>query len=95
MKTKPLFPHNFFEPNGPSGVASERNMKHYKLTCLNWNTMHIRFAVFDPIGANCGEITILASDAVNFLQNAWKGDIFWDGKIPDYILSHKSNPILI
>ncbi len=59
----------------------------YKLRCNHWNIRHIQFAVFDHKKANCGTITILAEDAINFLQNSWKGDIDWDDKIPDYILN--------
>lgn len=56
--------------------------KKYKLNCLEWNSRHVTFDVFDPLGVKCGTLKVLSSDAVNFVQNSWKGDIFWNGKMP-------------
>ena len=59
----------------------------YKIDCLEWNPQHVRFNVFDPFGANCGVLTILAKDVKNFVTHSWKGDIFWNGKMPqDFIM---------
>jgi len=41
----------------------------YKIDCLEWNPQHVRFNVFDPFGANCGVLTILAKDVKNFVTN--------------------------
>lgn len=60
----------------------------YKLRCNKYNNRHVEFSVFDgtQARANCGTLTILTKDCVNFLQNAWKGDIDWDNKIPQSVL---------
>jgi hypothetical protein len=58
-------------------------MKPFTLTCLESNTRHTKFNVFDPTGANCGTLTILTDDVVGFIQRSWKGNINWDGKMPD------------
>lgn len=57
----------------------------YKLTCTDWNAGHVRFNLFDPTGANCGKLCVSALDMVNFLQNSWKGNIDWDGKMPEWL----------
>jgi hypothetical protein len=57
----------------------------YKLTCTSWNTAHVKFNLFDPTGANCGQICIHALDLINFLQNSWKGEIFWNGNMPEWL----------
>lgn len=62
-------------------------MKPYKLSCREWNPYHVKFNVFDPTGANCGELTVLASDVENFVQHSWRGNIFWNGLMP-VALSH-------
>lgn len=67
-------------------VFKDRNMKRYKLDCLEWNNRHVRFNVFDPSGANCGTLHVLAHDAINFVKHSWKGDIFWNGKMPQAIV---------
>lgn len=54
-------------------------MTKYKLDCIEWNVKHVKFRVFDPAGANCGFLTIESSDVINFVQNSWNGDVFWNG----------------
>lgn len=59
-------------------------MNKYKISCLEWNELHIRFGVYDGKGAHCGVITIEASDVRTFLQN-WAGAVFWNGLIPNHV----------
>lgn len=63
----------------------------YKLTCFEWNFGHVKFNLFDPTGANCGQITVCALDMINFLQNSWKGNIDWDGKMPEWLYGKESD----
>jgi len=56
--------------------------KPYKLSCMDWNSRHVRFALYDPFGANCGEISVLSGDVQNFISNSWSGDVLWNGKSP-------------
>jgi len=58
-------------------------MNHYKLNCTSWNGQHVRFTVFDPKGANCGEICVLTGDVFNFIRSSWRGDVFWNGLMPE------------
>lgn len=66
---------------------------NYKLDCIGHNSKHTTFRVFDrgtvdasgTTPANCGTLTIQTEDLVFFLQNAWRGDIFWNGLLsPDF-----------
>jgi hypothetical protein len=61
-------------------------MKRYELNCLEWDATHVKFNVFDPQGANCGTLTILVSDVVNFVKHSWNGDISWNNKMPDRVV---------
>lgn len=63
------------------------NDMRYKLDCTEWNPRHVKFLVFDTKGANCGTLTVLADDAINFVKNSWKGNIFWNGKMPGTVLA--------
>jgi hypothetical protein len=61
----------------------------YKIDCIEWNPRHVKFNVFDPTGANCGVLTILADDVLNFVKNSWNGNIFWHGKMPkDFVIGN-------
>lgn len=62
-------------------------MKPFKLSCVESNERHTIFNVFDPKGANCGRLTILTEDVINFLQHSWNGNIFWNGKMPEAVMS--------
>lgn len=53
-------------------------MTEYCLDCTEWNGQHVKFRLFDRKKANCGFITVEASDVWNFIHN-WEGDIFWNG----------------
>jgi hypothetical protein len=64
----------------------------YKLTCTSWNTAHVKFNLFDPTGANCGNLCIHALDVVNFLQNSWRGDILWNGNMPEFLWDPEKYP---
>jgi len=66
--------------------------KQYKLNCIEWNLRHVKFNVFDPIGANCGVLTISADDIINFVKYSWNGDIFWHGKMPEDIILGSTFP---
>ena len=55
----------------------------YKIDCKCWNGRHVTFNVFDGKGANCGTLIIETEDVMNFVRNCWRGDIFWNGLIPD------------
>jgi hypothetical protein len=59
----------------------------YKIHCIEWNPRHVKFDVYDPPGANCGTLTILTDDVLNFITNSWNGDIFWHGKMPKDFLA--------
>lgn len=60
----------------------------YRLRCQDWNPTHVRFAVFDPKGANCGELCVEASDVFRFLRTAWNGDLYWNGHLPEDAVAH-------
>lgn len=63
-------------------------MKRYRLDCLDWNPEHVKFNVFDGVGANCGTLTIRTADVVNFLRDNWRGNLFWHGRMPqDFLLN--------
>jgi len=64
--------------------------KQYKLDCMEWNPRHVKFNVFDPTGANCGILTILTDDALNFVKYSWNGDISWHGKGPKDIVMNNT-----
>lgn len=55
----------------------------FSLDCVDWNSQHVKFRVFDRRGANCGEITILTEDVVEFVRDTWCGNVQWNGKLPD------------
>jgi len=61
-------------------------MNKFKLSCVEWNGRHVKFNVFDPYGANCGQLTLLATDIVVFIQQVWKGSVFWNGLMPTAFL---------
>lgn len=63
-------------------------MPKYNLSCFDSNLQHTKFNMFDATGANCGRLTILTEDVVNFLTNNWKGNIDWNGMIPDVVLNY-------
>ena len=54
----------------------------YTLRCVEWNARHARFTCFDPAGVSCGELTVLAEDAVNFLLNSWRGRVQRSEQVP-------------
>ena len=60
--------------------------KQYRLDCLEWNPRHVKFNVFDPFGVNCGTLAVLAEDVLNFAKYSWRGDIFWNGRMPEDIV---------
>lgn len=66
---------------------SSNMRKPYKLDCIEWNDRHVRLNVFDPTGANCGTLTLPSADVLGFVLNSWKGDIFWNGLMPDEFLT--------
>ena len=57
-------------------------MKPYKLHCTGSNSRHTQFQVFDPKGANCGTLTVLTSEAMDFVKFSWTGEVFWNGLRP-------------
>lgn len=66
-------------------------MKHkFKLDCFESNGFHTRFKVFDPRGANCGELCILTQDAASFVADNWNGLVFWNGHEPKKKQVHES-----
>ncbi len=60
-------------------------MKKYRLDAIQLTPSHATFTVFDPWGANCGALTILRSDVMNFISHAWKGDIAWRNIDPFFL----------
>jgi len=54
----------------------------FKLSCLETNSRHTKFNVFDRRGANCGTIVILTDDVVEFVSKNWNGDVWWNGHLP-------------
>lgn len=57
----------------------------FKITCVETNSQHTHFNVFDPHGANCGLLTFLTKDAEAFIKYSWNGDVDWDGKWQRFI----------
>ncbi len=57
-------------------------MKKFTLSCLSTNPTHTKFQIYDPHGANCGEITVLSEDAEKFVAFNWSGTVLWNGKQP-------------
>jgi len=51
----------------------------FKLSCTKWDSSHIWFNVFDATGANCGTITVLTDDVIDFVSKNWNGDVTWNG----------------
>ncbi len=49
----------------------------YKLECKKADPTHVKFAVYDPVGANCGTISVLTSDVRNFVARSWNGNVDW------------------
>ena len=60
-------------------------MKRWKLSCVEVNDMHIKWNLFDTHGVNCGTVTVLRTEVVDFLQQ-WHGAIEWNNKIPPELL---------
>ena len=56
--------------------------KQFKLSCREWNRSHVHFTVFDPVGANCGNITVRTEDALMFVSHSWDGIVEWNGRAP-------------
>ncbi len=54
---------------------------NYKLRCTDFNEAHVKFTLFDRIGANCGQLTISRSDVYHFIgRSGWQGDVDWNDK---------------
>lgn len=68
---------SFLQQTGPAATKGR-----YCIVCREWNDRHVKFALFDGAGANCGFVTVLSSDVFRFIQTAWHGDIFWENKVP-------------
>lgn len=55
----------------------------FLLRCDGSNPKHTRFTMFDQGRANCGTITILTADVLDFIANDWNGDVDWQGHAPE------------
>lgn len=53
---------------------------NYRLSCTDFNDAHVKFALFDRTGANCGHVTVLRADVYRFLGEAWLGNVDWNSK---------------
>lgn len=60
----------------------------YLLRCVDWNEGYVSFILFDEKKTHCGRIVVLASDALNFIQNSWNGDLDWNGFLPEMAIKH-------
>lgn len=60
--------------------------RKYRLECKHIDLMHTRFALYDPTGANCGNIIVLTSDARNFISRNWNGNVDWNDKDTEHII---------
>jgi hypothetical protein len=59
-------------------------MKRFSFRCEEWTKVHVRFSLFDPVGANCGVITLRVEDVLDFISKTnWNGGINWNGRIPE------------
>jgi hypothetical protein len=57
---------------------------NFKLSCISWDEVHVKFNLFDPAGANCGQICIRTADVEAFIgRRNWQGMIQWNGLIPE------------
>jgi hypothetical protein len=61
-------------------------VRPYKLECKEFGDAHVKFQVYDPTGAGCGMLTIATDDVRNFLIYSWRGNILWNGKMPDWFV---------
>lgn len=52
----------------------------WKLDCLHVNPAHCVFRIFDPHGANCGQVTLNCADVPDFISDVWRGSVNWNGK---------------
>jgi len=58
-------------------------MKRFILRCNDWNHQHVKFALFDWTGVNCGFITIATKDVLLFINRQnWNGVVDWNDKLP-------------
>ena len=56
---------------------------NFKLSCTSWNDAHVKFNLFDPAGASCGQICIRTEDVEKFIHSRnWAGTIQWNGLYP-------------
>lgn len=56
-------------------------MKLYTLRCYEWNLAHVKFNVYDPVGANCG-VLITSVDHILSFMHSWRGEIEWNDLVP-------------
>jgi hypothetical protein len=56
---------------------------NFKLSCIEWNSVHVKFNLFDPSGANCGQVCIRTEDVEKFIgKRNWVGTVAWNGLYP-------------
>ena len=69
-----------------------RKNHKFELVCLESNHKHTRFALFDPIGANCGQLAIRTEDLIPFAVQNWNGTVDYRGLIPDPLANSNQKP---
>jgi ribosomal protein L37E len=56
---------------------------NFRFSCISWDDAHVKFNLFDFLGANCGQICIRTFDVdVFFGRQGWQGIIEWNGLRP-------------
>jgi hypothetical protein len=63
------------------------NMR-YNLSCLSWDAQHVKFTCSDRQGEECGTLAVKTEDVFRFLQGSWKGNVEWNGLLPDEASLH-------
>jgi hypothetical protein len=63
----------------------------YSLKCISWNPRHVKFSIFDHLGAKVGDVTVLTSDVLYFVGRVWNGALLWEGLLPKDAIEHPEN----
>lgn len=58
-------------------------LSRFKLSCVSVNEHHTVFNIFDPAGANCGQITVNTTDVIALVRDTWRGNIDWNNRVND------------
>lgn len=58
-------------------------LSRFKLSCVEVNGKHTKFNIYDPAGANCGQITVNTKDVICLVRDTWRGNVDWNYKVND------------